>query len=114
MDSGQGVWNLWWARESLLRGWNPLVTNYVYYPQQINLLYQTLSLPNALLALPALLALGPVAAFNAVALLSFALGGYRRTGWPAASPAFRPCWRAGWCSRSQPTTCSCCWWARWR
>ncbi|HWQ11616.1 MAG TPA: hypothetical protein VNL77_02385 [Roseiflexaceae bacterium] len=76
VDAGQGVWNLWWARESLLRGWNPYLTEYVYFPQRVNLFYQTLSLPNALLVFPVLWAFGPVAAFNAVGLLSFALGGY--------------------------------------
>ena len=75
VDAGQGVWNLWWARAALLRGWNPYITNYVYYPEPIDLFYQTLSLPNAILALPVLLPLGPIAAFNFVTLLSFVLGG---------------------------------------
>ena len=76
VDAGQGIWNLWWARESLLRGWNPYLSEHIYFPQRINLFFQTLSLPNALLVLPVLLAFGPAAAFNAVSLLSFALGGY--------------------------------------
>ena len=76
VDAGQGVWNLWWARASLVRGWNPFITDYIFFPQRVNLFYQTLSLPNAVLVLPILLAQGPVAAFNCVVLLSFALGGY--------------------------------------
>lgn len=76
VDAGQGIWNLWWARESMLRGWNPFITDYIFFPQRVNLFYQTLSLPNALLVLPVLLAFGPVTAFNCVVLLSFALGGY--------------------------------------
>ncbi|MEN9935782.1 MAG: hypothetical protein RLZZ387_2361 [Chloroflexota bacterium] len=75
VDAGQGIWNLWWARESLLRGWNPYLTRHIYFPQPVNLFYQTLSLPNALLVFPVLWAFGPVAAFNAVGLLSFVLGG---------------------------------------
>jgi hypothetical protein len=75
VDAGQGVWNLWWARESLLRGWNPFITEYIFFPQRVNLFYQTLSLPNALLVFPALVAFGPAVAFNLVGLLSFALGG---------------------------------------
>jgi len=75
VDAGQGVWNLWWARTALLHGWNPFETRYLFFPLELNLFFQTLSLPNALLAAPALLGLGPVAAFNTVALLSFGLGG---------------------------------------
>ncbi len=76
VDAGQGVWNLWWARTSLLRGQNPFSTNYLFYPIQIDLFFQTLSLPNAIMVAPMLLALGPVAAFNTVTLLSFGIGGY--------------------------------------
>jgi hypothetical protein len=76
VDAGQGVWNLWWARTSLLRGQNPFSTAYLFYPLQIDLFFQTLSLPNAIMVAPVLLAVGPVAALNTVALLSFGLGGY--------------------------------------
>ncbi|MEI7771409.1 MAG: hypothetical protein WCI67_15570, partial [Chloroflexales bacterium] len=76
VDAGQGVWNLWWARAALLRGQNPFATAYLFYPLRIDLFFQTLSLPNAIMVAPVLLALGPVAAFNTVALLSFGLGGY--------------------------------------
>jgi hypothetical protein len=75
VDAGQGVWNLWWARTAVLNGWSPFETRYLFYPLQLNLFLQTLSLPNALLAAPVLLAAGPVAAFNTLALLSFGLGG---------------------------------------
>lgn len=76
VDAGQGVWNLWWARSTLLRGENPFVTAHLFYPEGLNLFYQTLSLPNALSAWPVLAWAGPVAAFNVVTLISFALGGY--------------------------------------
>jgi hypothetical protein len=76
IDAGQGVWNLWWARSTLLMGANPFVTQHLFFPLELNLFYQTLSLPNALLVAPALFGIGPVAAFNTVTLLSFALGGY--------------------------------------
>ncbi len=76
IDAGQGVWNLWWARSSLLNGQNPYLTRHIFYPLPINLFFQTLSLPNALLVLPILIGLGPVVAFNSVTLLSFGLGGY--------------------------------------
>jgi len=76
VDAAQGVWNLWWTRSALLAGENPFVTRMLFHPATLNLVYQTLSLPNALLTLPVLLAVGPVAAFNTVVLLSFGLGGY--------------------------------------
>lgn len=76
VDAGQGIWNLWWARASLLRGANPFVTGHLFFPEQLNLFYQTLSLPNALSVWPVLALVGPVAAFNTIIALSFGLGGY--------------------------------------
>ena len=74
VDAGQGVWNLWWARTALLQGANPYETHYLFYPLTVDLFYQTLSLPNALLAWPALL-ISPLLAFNLLAIFSFGLGG---------------------------------------
>lgn len=76
VDAGQGIWNLWWARSTLLSGANPFVTGHLFFPETVNLFYQTLSLPNALSVWPVLALVGPVAAFNTIALLSFGLGGY--------------------------------------
>lgn len=76
VDAGQGVWNMWWVRAALLSGQNPYLTSAIFYPERVNLFWQTLSLPNALLTLPVLLPAGPVAAANLLTLLSFGLGGY--------------------------------------
>lgn len=76
VDAGQGIWNLWWARSALLGGANPFVTGHLFYPSSLNLLYQTLSLPNALSVWPVLALAGPVPAFNTIIALSFGLGGY--------------------------------------
>jgi len=76
VDAGQGVWNMWWVRAALLSGQNPYLTGHIFYPERVNLFWQTLSLPNALLTLPVLLPAGPVAAANLLTLLSFGLGGY--------------------------------------
>lgn len=76
IDAGQGVWNLWWTRSMLLLGESPLLTRQLFFPLEQNLLYQTLSLPNGILVAPVLFGVGPVAAFNTLTLLSFALGGY--------------------------------------
>jgi len=76
VDAGQQIWNIWWVRQSLLVGANPYLTHYLFYPEQINLFWQTLSLPNALTVFPVALVAGPVVAFNTLILLSFGLAGY--------------------------------------
>jgi hypothetical protein len=76
VDTAQNIWNLWWVRTALLTGEHPYITRMVFYPEHINLFYQTVSLPNSVLALPVTLLVGPVAAFNSIILLSFGLGGY--------------------------------------
>jgi hypothetical protein len=76
VDAGQGIWNLWWMQQALMHGQNPYSTRYLFFPETINLFYQTLSAPNTLLALPATLLAGPITAFNVLALLSFGLSGY--------------------------------------
>jgi hypothetical protein len=76
IDTGQGIWSLWWVLQSALHGFNPYLTRYVFFPNTINLFWETLSLPNTLLALPFTLAFGPIVAFNLLAILSFALSGF--------------------------------------
>ncbi|MDQ2999519.1 MAG: hypothetical protein M3R61_21000, partial [Chloroflexota bacterium] len=76
VDAGQGIWNLWWMQQALLHGQNPYITRYLFFPETINLFYQTLSPPNTILALPATLLAGPITAFNVLTLLSFGLSGY--------------------------------------
>lgn len=76
VDSGQGIWNLWWGFSALRRGWPLLTTGYLYFPQQVNLFWQPVSLPSAIMVAPIIAAFGPVAGFNAITLLSFAIGGY--------------------------------------
>jgi hypothetical protein len=75
VDSGQNSWNLWWSLVSLRAGWNPFTTAYLFFPQTIDLFWQTLGLSNALSVLPITALAGPIAALNTVILLSFALGG---------------------------------------
>jgi hypothetical protein len=76
VDSGQNIWNLWWTHNILLRADNPFITRMLFYPETINLFYQTLTIPDALLAAPVLILKGPVAAYNSIVLLSFGLTGY--------------------------------------
>ncbi|MBX0326628.1 hypothetical protein K2Z83_02890 [Oscillochloris sp. ZM17-4] len=74
-DAYQNVWNLWWTVRALFRGMNPLITDRFFFPERPNLFYHTLSPINTLLAAPVTALWGPIAGFNAVAMLSFALGG---------------------------------------
>lgn len=76
VDAGQGLWNLWWTRQAIFQGTNPYITHYIFYPEKINLFWQTLSLPNTILSLPVLTILGPISAFNTLGILSFGLSGY--------------------------------------
>lgn len=73
-DAYQNVWNLWWMKEALARPTNPLITDRIFYPEQPNLYYHTLSPINTLLAAPITALWGPIAGFNAVAFASFVLG----------------------------------------
>lgn len=59
VDSGQNIWNLWWTHNILLRADNPFITRMLFYPETINLFYQTLTIPDALLAAPVLILKAP-------------------------------------------------------
>ena len=73
-DSAQNVWNLWLLHNALTQWQWPLTTDYVFYPRQINLVYQTFGLPNLLLVLPTLLVSNnPVIAINLLVMLGFVL-----------------------------------------
>jgi hypothetical protein len=74
-DGWQNVWNFWWVRTAILHGKNPLYTNLLYWPDGVPLGLHTFTLTSAILTLPVLLAVGPVAAYGVVALLNFTLSG---------------------------------------
>ncbi len=74
-DAYQNVWNLWWTLEALRHPTNLWVTDRLFFPDGPNLLFHTLSPANTLPAAPVTALWGPIAAFNVVALASFALGG---------------------------------------
>ncbi len=79
-DGWQNVWNLWWMRYSLLDlHTNPFYTNYIYYPNQVSLLFHSFAPLTDMLALPFTVLLGPLVTANLVAISSFvftAMGGY--------------------------------------
>jgi hypothetical protein len=75
-DYLQGLWNLWWFRESLVElARNPYFSDYVFHPTGISLAFHTLSITNATLALPLLYVVDLVSAYNVVYLLTFPLAG---------------------------------------
>lgn len=76
VDGYLGIWNVWWTAQALTTGQNPFVTPLLFHPQGLDLFWQTLSLPQGVLALPVTLAAGPLPAYNLLILLSFILGGY--------------------------------------
>ncbi|MBP1467660.1 hypothetical protein EYB53_018240 [Candidatus Chloroploca sp. M-50] len=76
VDAYLGIWNVWWTAEALTTGQNPYVTPLLFHPQGLDIFWQTLSLPQGLLALPVTLTAGPLPAYNLLILLSFVLGGY--------------------------------------
>jgi hypothetical protein len=71
------AWNLWWVKYALLNtGQNPFQTDYLFYPLGVNLAFYTLTVLNAVTALPLTLNLGVVTASNLHLLFTFVVGGY--------------------------------------
>jgi hypothetical protein len=79
-DEYSFVWNLWWFKHAAIDlGVNPLHTNFTFYPIGNGLITYTLTLLNAVLAIPIELAFGYPAASNSLflfALTASGLGGY--------------------------------------
>ncbi|MBP1465504.1 hypothetical protein EYB53_007280 [Candidatus Chloroploca sp. M-50] len=76
VDSGQGIWNLWWGYTAISQRWPLFLTSYLFFPQSVDLFWQPVSMPSAVMVWPMIAGFGPVAGFNTVTLLSFAIGGY--------------------------------------
>ncbi|GAB4201362.1 MAG: hypothetical protein OHK0022_23330 [Roseiflexaceae bacterium] len=75
VDAYQNAWNLWWTAHALSSGESPFETPLLYYPQGVDLFWQTLGFAQGVAALPVTLALGPLAAVNWTVLCSFVVGG---------------------------------------
>ena len=76
VDSYQHIWHQWWVAYALTHGQNPFFTNLLYYPEGIDLFWQTLGFTQGLLAVPITLSLGSVAGVNFTVFSSFVIGGY--------------------------------------
>ena len=75
-DGWQNYWNYWWIARALAGGQDPFQTPLLYAPDGAPLYLHTLNLFGGLVSLPVQWAFGVAAAYNAVVILSFTLGGY--------------------------------------
>jgi hypothetical protein len=70
------VWNLWWFREALLTGQNPLHSDLIFHPLGIDLVLYTYNLLNAAVALPLIPLLGTVLTSNLILIGMSVLSGW--------------------------------------
>ncbi len=63
----------WWYKKALFSLQNPFFTNYIFYPEGVNLAFQSGTFGNFLLTLPVTLFAGPVAGVNVSYFLTFVL-----------------------------------------
>lgn len=75
-DTYQGLWNLWWIKQSTLSLQNPYITNYIFYPIGTDLFVHTLSPAAGFFSIPFQLTLGLIFSYNLLIILSFVLSGY--------------------------------------
>jgi hypothetical protein len=75
------VWNMWWLKFSLLDlHANPLLTDYIFYPQKVSLLFHALVPFYGLLSIPVQLLVhgyhGPLLSYNLATMSTFVLAGW--------------------------------------
>ena len=77
------VWHLWWLKHSLFElKSNPIITNYVFWPQTINTVFDCHTFTNALISLPLQPIFGLVLTSNLIIIASLtlsAIGAYLLT-----------------------------------
>ena len=66
----------WWYKKALLSLQNPFYTRYLFYPDGVNLAFQTGTFGNFLVTLPVTLLAGPATGVNISFLLTFILAAY--------------------------------------
>ncbi len=71
VDTAQNTWNIWHFRLHWADGSWPLSTERIFYPQRLNLTFQTYGLPNLLIAAPIAALIGDMAAMNVLVVLGF-------------------------------------------
>ncbi|TMG64054.1 MAG: hypothetical protein E6H82_15775, partial [Chloroflexi bacterium] len=75
-DPQQFMWFLSWPTFALVHGLNPLFTNYQYYPDGVNLMWNTSVLLAGLVLSPITWLGGPVLSYNVLATASLALSAW--------------------------------------
>lgn len=70
------VWHLWWLRHSVFElKSNPIVTNYVFWPQTVNTIFDAHTFTNALISLPLQPIFGLILTSNLIIITSLTLSG---------------------------------------
>lgn len=75
-DIWQNYWNLWWWKQCLLDGLNPLHTSLLFFPGGADLVFHTHSPFNQVLAMPVNLLFGQAAAYNFCVFFALTLAGF--------------------------------------
>ncbi len=70
-DAWQNLWNMAWLRRAIATHQNPFYTHDLWHPGGTSLVFQTFDLPDALVGALLLGPLGPMRAYNLVALWTF-------------------------------------------
>ena len=75
-DPEASIWYYAWIQHGLQHGVNPLLTDYLNYPQGVNLAWQTSQPLAAVVSWPVSAIFGPYAAYDAVVTAALALSGW--------------------------------------
>ena len=75
-DGSMSVWNLWWMKYAVFHlGQSPMSTNYLFYPEGVNLVFHSLPKVLGLVSLPLQFVAGITIAYNTIVVLTFVLTG---------------------------------------
>jgi hypothetical protein len=72
-DIPVNIWNLWWVREAVLSGADPLVTGHLFAPLGASLAFHALVLVKGLMALPLQLFVSPWTAYSILVMATLAM-----------------------------------------
>ncbi len=70
------LWTLWWFKKAILSVSSPYFSQYIFYPNGINLIFSTLTPFNGILSIPLQFMFGLIKAYNILFLISFIISGY--------------------------------------
>ncbi len=80
IDAPALAWNLWWLKFSIFNlGTSPLSTDYLYYPLGVNLVANTSTFLNGVLALPLQMLCGTIVANNLIIYFALVMSAYGAT-----------------------------------